>query len=401
MTKTRLDPSEPRNAERAFHMNTYPRAPITVVRGEGLRVWDDQGREFLDFTSGLCVNTLGHCHPVVVDAVRAQVGTLIHATNGVYTLPQLELARLLVEHSALDKVFFCNSGAEANECAIKLARKWGRTRKGGAYEIITATTGFHGRTLGTMAATGHRHLQQDFEPLPAGFKQVEFNDLAALRDAITEQTAAVLLEPIQGVNGVEPATQEYLQGVRALCDEKGVLLMLDEIQSGVGRTGTLWAYEGYGIEPDVMTVAKGLGGGVAIGACLAKDAVAVFQPGDHASTFGGNPLACAAGRAVLQEVIARDLPGHARRLGARLRTGLGEIQAESGHGITAVRGAGLWFGIEFGEGGANAVWERCLRRGVLLVRSGTGRALRVSPSLTVTEQECERFLEVFRQAVRS
>jgi predicted acetylornithine/succinylornithine family transaminase len=384
--------------EAALYMRTFARQPITLVRGEGARVWDDQGREYLDFMAGLAVNILGHCPPVVVKAVQEQIATLIHTTNLFYTVPQLELARLLVEHSALDRVFFTNSGAEANECAIKLARKWGKLNKRGAYEIISTHNSFHGRTLATLAATGNRHYQEDFEPLPAGFQQVPFNDLAALRAAVTDQTVAILLEPVQGEGGVYPAARDYLQSVRALCDERQLLLILDEVQSGMGRTGTLWAYEGYGVEPDVMTLAKGLAGGLPIGACLAKERASVFAPGDHGSTFAGNPLVCAAGRAVLQEVIERDLPAHVRRVSAYLAAGLRDLQAEADSGIEELRTAGLWMAVQFASNKATEVLNRCREQGVL-VNKTSETTIRLAPPLIVTEQDCDHFLDVFGRSV--
>jgi predicted acetylornithine/succinylornithine family transaminase len=384
--------------ESALYMRTFTRQPLTLVRGEGVRVWDDQGRAYLDFIAGLAVNVLGHCPPVLVRAVQEQVATLIHTTNLYYTRPQIELARLLVDHSALDRVFFTNSGAEANECAIKLARKWGKLHKNGAYEIISTHNSFHGRTLATLAATGNRHYQEPFDPMPAGFKQVPFNDLETLQAAVTGETVAILLEPVQGESGVYPATRAYLQGVRALCDERKLLLILDEVQSGMGRTGTLWAYEQYGIEPDIMTIAKGLAGGLPIGACLAKEPAAVFEPGDHGSTFAGNPLVCAAGRAVLQEILDRDLPAHARRMAARLVAGLQSLQAEADSEITEIRSAGLWLGIEFGREKATDVLNRCREQGVL-VNKTSNTAIRLAPPLIVTEADCDEFLDVFGRAV--
>ncbi len=372
--------------------------PITLVRGEGMRVWDDQGHEYLDFLGGIAVNVLGHCPPVLVKAIQEQVATLIHTSNLYYTVPQLELGKLLLDHSVLDKVFFTNSGAEANEAAIKLARKWGRLHRNGAYEVITALNSFHGRTLATVAATGNRHYQEPFDPMPAGFTHVPFNDLEAMRAAVTDRTAAIMLEPILGEAGVIPATRDYLQGVRRLCDEQGLLLILDEVQSGMGRTGTLWAYEGYGVEPDIMTLAKGLAGGLPIGACLAKEHAAVFVPGDHGSTFAGNPLVCAAGRAVLQEILDQDLAGNARTMGGRIAAGLRELQSEADAGIKEVRAAGLWTGVEFETEKATDVLNRCREAGVL-VNKTSGSAIRLAPPLIVTAEDCDQFLDVFGRCV--
>ena len=386
--------------ESAVYMHTFsPRQnPITLVRGEGVRVWDDQGREYLDFLAGIAVNVLGHCPPAVVKTVQEQVATLIHTSNLYYSVPQVQLAQLLVQHSALDRVFFANSGAEANECAIKLARKWGKLNRKGAYEIISTWQSFHGRTLATIAATGNRHYQEPFDPMPDGFRHVPFNDLQALREAVTDKTVAIMLEPVLGESGIYPATREYLQGVRQLCDEQGLLLILDEIQSGVGRTGTLWAYEGYGVEPDIMTLAKGLAGGLPIGACLCKDAVDVFTPGDHGSTFAGNPLVCAAGKTVMEEVLRLDLPGNARRMGERITAGLRELQAERDAGITEVRSAGLWTGIEFSSEKATDVLDRCREHGVL-VNKTSNTTIRLAPPLIVTEADCDEFLDAFGRSI--
>jgi predicted acetylornithine/succinylornithine family transaminase len=386
--------------ESAVYMHTFsPRQnPITLVRGEGVRVWDDQGREYLDFLAGIAVNVLGHCPPAVVKTVQEQVATLIHTSNLYYSVPQVQLAQLLVQHSALDRVFFANSGAEANECAIKLARKWGKLNRKGAYEIISTWQSFHGRTLATIAATGNRHYQEPFDPMPDGFRHVPFNDLQALREAVTDKTVAVMLEPVLGESGIYPATREYLQGVRQLCDEQGLLLILDEIQSGVGRTGTLWAYEGYGVEPDIMTLAKGLAGGLPIGACLCKDAVDVFTPGDHGSTFAGNPLVCAAGKTVMEEVLRLDLPGNARRMGERIAAGLRELQAEQDAGITEVRSVGLWTGIEFSSEKATDVLNRCREHGVL-VNKTSNTTIRLAPPLIVTEADCDEFLDAFGRSI--
>jgi predicted acetylornithine/succinylornithine family transaminase len=384
--------------ESALYMRTFARQPVTLVRGEGTRVWDSNGKEYLDFIAGIAVNILGHCPPALVRAVQAQVATLIHTTNLYYTAPQLELAQLLVERSALDRVFFANSGAEANECAIKLARKWGKQHRNGAFEIISTLGSFHGRTLATLAATGNRHYQEAFDPMPEGFRHVPFNDLGALRAAVGERTVAILLEPVQGESGVYPATPEYLQGARRLCDEQGLLLILDEVQSGMGRTGTLWAYEQYGVEPDIMTLAKGLAGGLPIGACLAKERAAVFQPGDHGSTFAGGPLICAAGAAVLKEVLEQDLPGQVRRMEAHLLRGLQELKAERDANITEIRAKGLWMGIEFGAEKATDVLDRCREDG-LLVNKTSNTTIRIAPPLTVTVEECDRFLDIFGRAV--
>jgi predicted acetylornithine/succinylornithine family transaminase len=283
----------------AHVMTTYARQPVEFVRGEGTHLYDADGREYLDFLSGIAVCTVGHSHPVLTKALHDQAATLLHVSNLYLTEPQARLARRLVELSDFERVFFCNSGAEANEAALKIARKFGRTTGGEQKTgIVTATNSFHGRTIATVTATGQPKYSKDFAPLPAGFSYVPFNDIEALRDAVTHDTAAIMLEPIQGEGGIRMATREYLQAAREIADAHGALLIFDEVQTGVGRTGNLWAYQRSGVVPDVMTLAKGLGGGVPIGACLARGAAAeTLKPGDHGSTFAGNPLAAAAGNA--------------------------------------------------------------------------------------------------------
>src|SRR5919205_1403771 len=279
------------------------RAPVVIERGEGCRVWDVEGHEYLDLIAGIAVVSLGHASPVVQRALAEQSAKLIQISNLFYSVPQLELAELLTQHSPFDRVFFCNSGAEANEAAIKLARKWGKQHRNGAYAVITAEHAFHGRTLATVTATGKDAYMLPYAPLPEGFPHVPFNDMDALERAVDDTTVAVLLEPIQGESGVHVANESYLRDVQDLCRAKGILFMVDEVQTGVGRLGTLWGFERWGVEPDVMTLAKGLGGGVPIGAILAREAAAAFEPGEHGSTFGGNPLACAAGLAVFRAVL--------------------------------------------------------------------------------------------------
>src|SRR4030042_2930430 len=269
--------------EKKYFMPTFKRMPITLVKGKGVRVWDENGKEYLDFTAGWAVNSLGHCHPEVVSAIAEQAKTLLQASNQFYTVPQLQLAELLVENSCFDRVFFCNSGAEANEGAVKLARRYGKLHLDGAYKVITALNSFHGRTLAMTAASGQRKFQEPYMPLPDGFINVEYNNVGALKKAITAQTCAVMLEPIQGEGGVNIPDDKYLRAVRAWCDEKGILLILDEVQTGIGRLGTLFGYEQFGIEPDIITLAKGLGGGIPIGAFLATENASVFSQGEHGS----------------------------------------------------------------------------------------------------------------------
>src|SRR2546422_5514574 len=290
-----------------YLMDTYARYPLALARGQGTRVFDVEGREYLDFLAGVAVNVLGHCHPKVTLALQQQALRLVHTSNLFYTEPQIKLARILVDHSFADKVFFCNSGAEANEAAIKLARRWAHAKDGaGRFEIVSMLNSFHGRTLATLTATGQEKVQKGFEPLPEGFRHVPFNDVDGLASAVSAKTAAVLVEPVQGEGGVRVAAPAFLKVCRDVTRERGALLIFDEVQTGIGRTGRLFAYEHFGIAPDIMTLAKGLGCGMPIGACLATDEVAsVFTPGSHGSTLGGNPLACAAAVAVL-EVILED-----------------------------------------------------------------------------------------------
>ncbi|MGI9952597.1 acetylornithine transaminase [Moorellaceae bacterium AZ2] len=382
-----------------YVMHTYARYPIALVRGEGLKVWDADGREYLDFVGGLAVNSLGHCHPKVVAAIREQAGKLLHCSNLYWIQPQVELARLLVENSDLDKVFFCNSGAEANEAAIKLARKYAKLHKGeDCYEIITMRRSFHGRTLATLTATGQEKFQRGFEPLPAGFRYVPFNDLEALQEAVNSQTCAIMLEPVQGEGGVYPAEPDYLQAVGELCHKEGILLIFDEVQCGLGRTGYLFAYQYYGVQPDIMTLAKALAGGVPIGAMLAKEEVAsAFAPGDHASTFGGNPLAAAAGVAALRALLEEGLVENARQQGEYLREQLQSLAAEFPQ-IVEVRGRGLLVGMEI-DGPADEIARVCLERG-LLVNSSHGRVLRFLPPLTVKQEEIDAALAILKGAMK-
>ncbi|MDQ1366841.1 MAG: acetylornithine/N-succinyldiaminopimelate aminotransferase, partial [Acidimicrobiaceae bacterium] len=323
-----------------FLMHTYPPPPVTFVRGEGSYLWDDQGRRYLDFLSGLAVTSLGHAHPAVADAIAEQARTLLHVSNLYGSLPGHDVAatldRLL---GGGGRVFFCNSGAEANECAIKLARKWGGY---GRFGVISAYGSFHGRTLATLHATGQPAKHEAFQPMPEGFRHVAWDDLDALEAAIDPSVAAVLLEPLQGEGGVNPATPEYFQGVRAICDDRGLLFMVDEVQTGLGRTGDWFGFQGLGVRPDVVTMAKALGNGMPIGACWATAEVAdAFKPGDHATTYGGQPLATAAARATLAVMEAEDVPARARVAGERLQRALAGLP-----GVQSVRGVGLLLAME-------------------------------------------------------
>jgi len=366
-----------------YLMQAGRRLPVTFVRGNGCRVYDDTGREYLDLVAGIAVNLLGHSHPDVVAALTHQAGELIHTSNLYFTQPQVELARRLVELSFPSRVFLCNSGAEANEAAIKLARKWGARNRDGAFAIITATGSFHGRTLATVTAGGQHKYSDPFQPLPDGFVHVPFNDLDAIKAATTSKTVAVMLEPVMGEIGIIPGAKGFLKAVRAWCDEKNLLLILDEVQTGLGRTGRWFAHQQEGITPDVMTLAKGLGGGVPIGACLANPRADVFEPGDHGSTFGGNPLACAAALAVLH-VIERDgLVGHAAEMGQLLREAISDLGAKD------VRGLGLMQAFQFDEPRAKTFQTACLEAG-LIVNAVDDHTVRLVPPLIITADEIDR-----------
>lgn len=386
-----------RDAERVL-MPTYAPSPISIVRGRGSRVYDLEGREYLDFVAGIAVNTLGHAHPDLVAAIQKQAQHLLHASNLYYTEPQVKLAKALVDHSFAKKVFFCNSGAEANEAAIKLVRRYAHQKHGpDRYEIITMLNSFHGRTMATLTATGQEKVQKGFEPLVPGFKYVPLNDLPGLEKALSSKTAAVMLEPVQGEGGVHVADRTYLKGLRELCRQHDVLLVFDEVQTGMGRTGTLFAYEQLGVHPDIMTLAKGLGGGVPIGACLATDEVAAaFSPGAHASTFGGNPLACAAALAVLRVLLEGRVLEQSRRMGDYLAKGLLDLKDRL-HIVKDVRGLGLLQGMELTIEGKPVV-DDCLARG-LLINCTMERVLRFVPPLIITQHEIDRLLDTLSQVL--
>jgi acetylornithine aminotransferase/acetylornithine/N-succinyldiaminopimelate aminotransferase len=367
------------------------RAPVVIERGQGCRVWDVDGREYLDLIAGIAVVSLGHASPVVQRALAEQAARLVHVSNLFYSLPQLELAQLLTQNSPFDRVFFCNSGAEANEAAIKLARKWGKRYRDGAYAVITAEHAFHGRTLATVTATGKEAYTRPFTPLPEGFPHVPFNDMDALERAVDASTVAVMLEPIQGEGGVHVASETYLRDVQDLCRAKGLLFIVDEVQTGVGRLGTFWGFERWGVEPDIITSAKGLGGGVPIGAMLAKQSAAVFEPGDHGSTFGGQPLTCAVAHAVVRHILENDVLGNVQRVGSFLKAGL-ERLAERQPLIQTVRGEGLLLAIDLAADRALEVVRLALDQGLLLNATGPA-TLRLAPPLILTSAEAEEGLE--------
>jgi acetylornithine/N-succinyldiaminopimelate aminotransferase len=385
--------------ESRYIMHVIERSPLTIVRGKEARVWDEDGKEYLDFVGGWAVNSLGHCHPVVVKAITEQAQLLIHTSNQFYTVPQIRLAQLLVENSCLDKVFFGNSGAEANEAAIKLARRYGQLKLGGAYEIITTLGSFHGRTLAMLAATGQETFQKPFPPMPLGFVNVKYSSIGAIKSATTKSTCAVMIEPVQGEGGVNLPDESYLAEVRAWCDQKGILLILDEIQTGIGRMGSLFAYEQYRVEPDIMTLAKGLASGVAIGAILAKEKVAVFAPGEHGSTFGGNPLACAAGYATLKFIIENDIPARVKAVGGYLIQGLVRLKKKFPF-ITDVRGRGLLVAVEFKDDIAPSLVVDCLKKG-LLVNQLKPNTIRFMPPLIIGNGEVDEALRILDKALVS
>ena len=383
--------------EKEYYMPTFKRLPLTIVRGEGARVWDDNGREYLDFVAGVAVDSLGHCHPVLVEALTKQANTLIHTSNIFYTVPQLELAQLLMQHSCLNKVFFCNSGAEATEGAVKLARRYGHLHRNGAYEVITTTGSFHGRTLAMTSASGQMKFQQPYTPLPSGFVNVEYNSIEAMQAAVTEKTCAVMLEPIQGEGGVNLPEEGYLKAVQEMCKQNGLLFILDEIQTGIGRTGSLFAYEQYDVEPDIMTLAKGLGSGFPIGAILAKDKASVFAAGEHGSTFGGNPIACAAGYAVLKYIIDNNIAENVRQTGDYLSAGLDRLKQKYAF-IKEVRGRGLLLALEFDGDIARELTLSCLQNGLLINILKTN-AIRLIPPLNIGRSEVDETLSILDKAL--
>jgi acetylornithine/N-succinyldiaminopimelate aminotransferase len=380
----------------AHEVGVYARQPVAFVRGRGAELWDADGRRYLDFFAGLAVNNLGHCHPAVVAAIREQAGLLLHASNVYHTRPPAELAALLCRVSFAERVFLCNSGAEANEAAMKLARRWGARDGAGRFEILATTGSFHGRTFATLTATGQEKYHTGFLPLLPGIRLVPYGDVAAMADAIGRETVAIMVEPIQGEGGVVVPPAGYLAGLRALADRHGLLLILDEIQCGLGRTGRLFAHEHAGIVPDIMTLAKALGGGLPIGAmCTTARIAEVFTPGTHGSTFGGNPVACAAAVAAVGALADPALLENVRALGAALRARLEALAPRAG--IRQVRGTGLMVGAELDRPGA-AIVRRCLEDG-LLINCTADRVLRFLPPLVLTRTELDEGLAILERAL--
>jgi acetylornithine/N-succinyldiaminopimelate aminotransferase len=376
--------------------NTYARYPVLLVRGKGTRVWDLEGEEYLDFVSGLAVCNLGHCHPKIVKTIQDQAEKLIHVSNFYYIEPQIQLASLLCKHSFADKVFFCNSGAEANEGAFKLARKFAKEKMGkDRYEIITMERSFHGRTLATLTATGQDKFHKGYDPLMPGFKYVPFDDIGAVKNAIDPKTCAVMVEPIQGEGGVNCPSEGYLKALREICDEKRLLLIFDEVQVGMGRTGKLFAYEHDGVEPDMLTLAKSLAGGVPIGALLIKKGIAdSFKPGDHASTFGGNPLASAAGVTALTTIIEEGMLENCQEMGDYFISELEEMKKKFPF-IKEVRGKGLILGMELKIEGGSIVKEMLKKK--ILINCTMGNVLRFLPPLIVTKEEVDRVVKALEE----
>ncbi len=379
--------------ESKYYLPVFARYPLVLERGEGPYVYDIEGKKYLDFLGGIAVNILGHAHPKLVAAVAAQAAKLIHVSNLYYTVEQTKLAKTLVELTGLDRAFICNSGAEANEGAIKLARKYGKTIAADKVEIITAEHSFHGRTLATLTATGQPKYQKGYEPLPEGFSYVPYDDLAALAKAVSAKTCAVMLEPIQGEGGVNIPDPAYLKGARELCDKYGALLILDEIQSGMGRTGKLLASQQTGVKADILTLAKGLGGGVPIGAILATEKAAqAFGPGDHGTTFGGNPLACAAANATLSVLVEEDLPANAAKMGAYMVGALNSLKAKYPSLIATVRGQGLIIGMQLTKPGKEVV-NACMKAGAL-INCTAGDVLRFVPPLNIKQEHVDEMVAI-------
>ena len=382
-----------RRQEANWYMQVVKRMPPVLLRGRGSYVWDADGNRYLDFTAGWAVLNVGHSHPSVVEAIRSQADNILQMTNLFYTIPQLELARLIVENSCIDRIFFCNSGAEANEGACKLARKWGRTKLDGAYEIITAMNSFHGRTMAMIAATGQPHYQESWKPLMPGFINVPYNNIEAIQNATNDNTCAVLLEPVQGEGGVNIPSDNYLYEVQEWCHSRGMLFMLDEVQTGMGRLGSIFGYQSFeGVEPDVITLGKALGSGVPLGAFACRESCAVLEPGDHGSTFGGNALATAAGAAGAKLIIDEDMSGAAHKAGfqlsERLRT-LGERHLS----LKEVRGMGLLIGVEFDKDIAVETVHRALHKG-LLINAVRPNTIRLMPPLNVSDEEIQHAVSI-------
>ncbi len=373
-----------------FVIGTYTRIPAVIVKGKGSKVWDLEGNEYLDFFPGWAVSALGHCHPMVVNSIRTYLKKIIHVPNNYYNMLQGKLAQEIVKNSFEGKAFFCNSGAEANEGAIKLVRAYGSLKN--KYEIITVENAFHGRTLATITATGQEKYQKGFQPLPPGFEKVPFNDIEALKNAITDKTAGIMLELIQGEGGINVADKDYVLALRKLCDEKDLVLVVDEVQTGMGRTGKMFCFEHYGITPDVMTLAKSLGGGLPIGALIAsKKFQDVLKPGMHASTFGGSPIACSAALAVFEAIKKDKLLSNTVKMGEYLVKKLTELKNKHSI-IKEIRGKGLMIGIQLNIEGKDIV-ENCFKE-KLLINCAHVNVLRIMPAMIVTKAQIDKAIKI-------
>lgn len=390
-----IDLDELKKMNSDYHMNTYGRLPVSFVHGEGIKLWDTDGKEYLDFLSGIGVTSVGHCHPVVVDAVKKQAERLMHVSNLYYIESQLKLAKKIADISFGDKCFFANSGAEANEGAIKLSRRYAKLKGKESYEIITALGSFHGRTMKTLAATGQPDKQKLFEPIPPGFKHVTLNDIEELKSKVSETTCAIMLEVIQGEGGVNPCDKKYLHEIRKICDEYDLLLIFDEVQTGMGRTGNMFAYQAYDVVPDVMTLAKGIGSGLPIGVLVATDKASSFSPGEHGSTFGGGPLVCAGALATINVIEDEDLVKNASQIGEYFKDGLFRLKEETGT-IKEVRGLGLMLAIELEEKQVNKSDAREIVLSLLndgLVANNIGNStVRFLPPLCITKNEVDKMI---------
>ncbi len=397
MTTTDVNKRDWIELEHKYYQSTFKRQPMALVRGEGVRVWDTDGKVYLDFVAGIAVNVLGHCHPAIVKAVQEQVTQLVHVSNLYYNVRQIELAELLGQLSGGMRSFFSNSGAEANEGAIKLARKFGRVHRDGAYEVISMERSFHGRTLATTAATGQASYQATWVPLPDGFKQVPYNDLEAVKVAVSDNTVAILLEVVQGEGGIWPGDKDFIQGVRQLCDERNMVMICDEIQTGMGRTGKFFSWEHFGVVPDIVTMAKGLAGGVPIGAMLTGPRSDLFAPGDHGTTFGGNPLASAAGIATIKTILDENLLENAAKMGSYWNSKM-QAFCEKYAFIDSPRGLGLMQAVNVKHELAPTIVQQALEHGLLLNALGPS-TLRVVPPLIVTTEDVDEATELLDQAL--
>lgn len=386
-----------RAKEAKYFMRAGRRMDLLAVRGEGTVIWDEEGKSYLDFFGGPATISLGHSHPVIVEALADQARQLIHVSNQFYSIPQLQLAELLIEHSCFDRVYFMNSGAEANEGALKLARKWGKEHKHGAYEVICAENAFHGRTLQMITAGGTERYKAPFTPLPEGFVHVPFNDVEAVQRATNERTIAVFMEPVQGEGGINVPDGAYFKRLRTWCDEQEILLILDEVQTGCGRLGTLFGYEYFGVEPDIITLGKGLGGGVPLSAFLAKEHCAVFTPGDHGSTYGGEPLTTRVGYEVMKYMIDNDLPAEVARKGQIVERRLHSLLDRFAN-VQSVRGVGLMWAVQFSSDIGERITNDALANGLIL-NNVRPNAVRIVPPLTVTDEDLEQGLAILEHVI--